>query len=476
MFFEFVARYSDEVPCCQDFTQPLAPHDFPKGSRPRNTNKQPIPRRIFGVYLDYHEALIAHHSVVLNRVLAGELSNDEVAKLVANENVIDTFATSNLVGFVPILFTRTKTLALQFIPNVLDVRRAKVQSGHTLLLPHPHALHQNLVALHTGIRHNHIQWLDRDRFDSLVNDGDTDFTTLFVNTDKQKQKPWTPHVSFRVIELLRAQRQWCGLISSTAFTAEHYYNDNPRTKWPKFRPLFPYTAEGKPHGDEVYSDIWKAILCGLQGLMSDLSEFGQSRRLLHLLPPGHKPIDADLREKLAAYGAAFNKMGESCPLRVYTMATPHSARVAVVSQYITFLPTDLIGKYITGQKPGTVTYYVHLDKEALEAEQVHQAARLRDAAIKGAFEPVLKGRGASKTFIHADNVNSNLARSMRANLEETIVSHGGMSIAFGERMRGGVDLLRETGCADVAFNKTEVCPYGNNCPPDIVRELKGLRR
>jgi hypothetical protein len=117
-----------------------------------------------------------------------------------------------------------------------------------------------------------------------------------------------------------------------------------------------------------------------------------------------------------------------------------------------------------------------LDKDDLEAEQVHQAARMRNAVLKGTFEPFLKGGGASTTFIHADNVNSNLARSMKSDLEETIAAHGGMCISFSERVKGGVDLLRETGCAEVTFNKTEVCPYGNNCPSDVVKELNGLRR
>ena len=476
IFFDFVERYSEEIPGCQGFTQPLASHDFPRGSRPTHTNKQPVPRRFFGVYLDYHEALIAHQRVVLNKVLAGELSVKQLRRIVANNGVIDTIATGDLVGFVPILFTRTKTLALQFIPNLLDLRRRTVHGGRILLLPHPHALHQNLVALHTGIRHNHLQWLDLDRFDSLVDDGDTEFSTLFVNTDKQKTKPWSPHVSFRVIEHLRAQRAWYELIDEPAFHSEHFYNDNPSTKWPKFKPLFAYTRQGKPHGDDVYGNAWKAVLCALQGLLPELQEFGHSRRLLSLLPPGLDSGDADLQKKLTDYGAAFTKMGEFCPLRVNTASTPHAARVAVVSQYITFLPTDLIGKYITGQKPGTVAYYVHLDRETVEAEQVHQAARMRDAALKGAFEPVLKGGGASTTFIHADNVNSNLARNLKANLEETITAYGGMSISFSERIKGGVDLLRETGCADVAFNKTEVCPYGNNCPRDVVKELNGLRR
>lgn len=143
IFFEFLERYSDEIPGCQGFTQPLSPHDFPRGSRPSHSNKQPVPRRFFGVYLDYHEALIAHQTVVLNRVLDGELSDKELRRIVANERVIDTFATSNLVGFVPILFTRTKTLPLQFIPNVLALRQRTVRGGRKLLLPHPHALRQN---------------------------------------------------------------------------------------------------------------------------------------------------------------------------------------------------------------------------------------------------------------------------------------------------------------------------------------------
>ncbi|TXI86483.1 MAG: hypothetical protein E6Q40_06370 [Cupriavidus sp.] len=343
------------------------------------------------------------------------------------------------------------------------------------MLPHPHGLLQNLVALHTGVRHNHLQWLDRQRFDSQVREDDAEFALLFVNTDKEKNEPWTPHVGVRVIELLRVQRSWSELIDEPGFHKEHFYNNNPETKWPKFVPLFAYAPDGKPHSDNLYSDIWKSVLCGLQGLMPALPEFGRSRELLQLLPPNHEPGDVNLAEKLRAYGSRF-KMGETCELRVKTQITPHSARVAVVSQYITFLPTDLIGKHITGQQPGVVPYYVHLDQETLEAEQVQQAARMRAAAIRSAFEPVLSGNPASSTFVHADGVNSKLAQSMKVSVDETIAAHGGMSITFTERGKRGVDVLREAQLGDVAFNKTEVCPYGNRCPPEIVKELEGLQR
>jgi hypothetical protein len=479
-FFGFVERYSEEMPGCEGFTQPIAPHDYPKSSRSRSTKKVPVPRRFFGVYLDYHEALLAHLQVVLGKVLDGSLSAGDFERLRTTDDrlratVIDTFATSDVVGFVPVLFTKAKTVPLQFIPYVLDDRPRTVRGGKKVTLPHPHALHQNLVALHTGLRHNHIQWLDRDRFDSFVHEEDSEFALLFVNTDKQKSKPWTPHVNFRVIELLRAQRAWCELIEEPGFHVRHFYNDNEKTKWPKFPPLFAHTAKGKPHDDDTYYDVWKATLCGLQGLMPALPEFGRSRELLQLLPPNHEPGEANLTEKLREYGSKF-KMGDACELRVKTLITPHSARVAVVSQYITFLPTDLIGKHITGQQRGVVPYYVHLDQETLEAEQVQQAARMRAAAIRSAFEPVLSGNTASSTFVHADGVNSKLAQSMKVNVDETIAAHGGMSITFTERGKRGVEVLKEVQFADVAFNKTEVCPYGNRCPPEIVKELEGFQR
>lgn len=471
-FFSFIERYSDELPGCKGFTQPLAPHDYPRTSRSRSSNKSPIPRRLFGVCLDYYEALLAHHTAVLDAVLARHISDSDMKLIEGNGNIIDTFATSHIVGFVPILLTPTKTIPLQFIPNVLDMHRRPVRGGRTLNLPHPHALHQNLVALHTGIRHNHIQWLDKDKFDSLVTDADREFSTLFVNTDKQKTEPWAPYVNYRVIELLRAQRHWCDLIENPKFDQERFYNDNPRTKWPAFRPLFAYTNEGRPHSDELYSDVWKSVLCGLQGLMSELAEFGEGAKFIQLLPPTSKPHDSELSNR----HDATIKTGECCLLRVFTESTPHSARVAVVTQYITFLPTDLIGKYITGQTPATVAYYVHLDPEVLESQQVHQASQMRNAALRAAFEPVVNKRGDSAAFIHADEVNSNLARSMQVNFEETVIAHGGMCITFSERTKHGLDVLRETACADIAFNKTEICPYGNNCPSDVVKDLKGLRR
>lgn len=100
---------------------------------------------------------------------------------------------------------------------------------------------------------------------------------------------------------------------------------------------------------------------------------------------------------------------------------------------------------------------------------------MEEEALRNAFEPVLKSPQSS-TFVHADAVNSRLAQSMRANLEETIIAHGCMSITFSDRAVNGIDVLRETKGARVAMNKTEICPYSNNCPSEVVLELRGQRR
>jgi hypothetical protein len=36
--------------------------------------------------------------------------------------------------------------------------------------------------------------------------------------------------------------------------------------------------------------------------------------------------------------------------------------------------------------------------------------------------------------------------------------------------------MRETRAENAAENKTEICPYGNNCPQEIIVQLKGMRR
>lgn len=473
-FFGFLELHCDDLDGCAGFRQPIPDYAYPASSRSKGTNKRPIPRRVFGVFLDYVETLKAHLEVVLSGSVEGTLDVSAFEKAISRTgNVIDTFATADQVGFIPLLFARGRTIPLRYIPNCLSMEWFPVSGGKRKKLPQPHALNQILAALYTGLRHNHIQWLDVRHFDGQVTPDNKDFAPLLVNTDKVKRKPWAPHVNFRVIEVLRDQRKWRALVAAPGFGVECFYNNNPNTKWAPILPLFSSDEGGAPHPDSRYTEVWQDVLCAVDALLPSLGEKGL-QRLFTLEPPGVAVGDGAAASKRLEYGARCEKV---CLLGVKSLITPHSARVTVVSQFSTLLPADIIGARITGQTPGVVYHYVKLDEEQLKTEQTHQAMVLRERAYRSEFESLVSGdHPGAKRFIHADTVNSNFARSLRQDLQETLVSYGCISITMNEGATGGLDVLRETRAANAAENKTEICPYGNHCPPEIIKQWRGSRR
>lgn len=474
VFFEFLELHSDDLPGCAGFKQPIPDYVYPPTSRSKGTNKRPIPRRVFGLFLDYIEALRAHLEVVLNGCVEGTLNMAEFERAIARTgNVIDTFSTASIVGFVPLIFARGRTIPLRYIPDCLSLDWFPVEGGQRKKLPQPHALNQILVSLYTGLRHNHIQWLDARTFDSQVTEDNKEFALLHVNTDKVKRGPWTPHVNLRVIEVLRNQRAWRKLITYHGFEVECFYNNNPDTKWAPILPLFSADERGVPHNDSRYTTVWQDVLCAVDALLPSLGEKGLTR-LCKLEPPGVTVDDAAAASKRMAYGARCEKV---CELGVKSLITPHSARVTVVSHYVSVLPADIIGSHITGQSPGVVYHYVKLDEEELRTEQTHQAMALRQQAYRNDFETLVgRNHPVAKRFVHADDANSNFAKSLRQDLQETLVSYGCISITMNEDATTGLDVLRETRAANAAENKTEVCPYGNHCPPEIIKQWRGPRR
>ena len=402
-FFQFIEGHSRDLTGSAGFRQPIPDYAYPPVSRASGTNKRPIPRRVFSLFLDYIEALRAHLQVVLELAVRGYIDFEELERSIARTgNVIDTFATSNLVGFIPVLFIRGKTVPLRYIPNLLSLDWLPV-GARTIKIPQPHALNQIVVALCTGIRHNHIQWLDARTFDKDVTTDDRDFAKLFVNTDKRKNKPWSANVNIHVINVLRAQKAWRGLISSEGFERLRHYNDNPSTKWPPILPLFSSFLDGRPHPDMRYTNAWQDIVCAVDGLLPSLG-IADLVRLSILAPPGVSFDDASAKSKREEFGSRCDRV---CELGVKSLITPHSTRVTVVSQYSTFLPAELIGSLITGQTAGVVYYYVRIEDEQLKDAQVHHAMALREQAYRNEFETLVHGNKGKSSHVRADDINSN---------------------------------------------------------------------
>lgn len=472
-FFEFLGSNSHELPGCQGFVQPLSKHDFPAVGRLIGTNKRPVPRRLFSFYLAYVETLVTYTHVVLDRILSGKLSGDDDLIFIAKRTVIDTVRATDKVGYVPMVFFRGRGHRIQFLPNCMDLETFRLKDGRTLRIPQPHGLHHVLVAIYTGIRNQHIQWLDARTFDSKVHPDDVSITKLLVNTDKVMTKCWEPHVNVRVIQILREQLRWRNLIDCAGFDKTVYYEGNEKTKWPAIQPLFAVTAEGYPHPDSRYATVWDKILMGVQGMASEI-DCGRIPPLFELLPEDVPYKASDRRDRLNAYRGSLEP---KIALHPKSDITPHSARVGVVSHLITVLPAEFIGKYVTGQHTSVVYHYVRIDEDDIRASQAEQAVALAVGAYGKQFDELLaNGQRPNPIFLKADHVNSAFAKSLRRDFEATLASYGCVTLSLREGGKSGIDVLRETRGADAAFNKTEVCPFGNHCPPDVLKDLRGIGR
>lgn len=470
-FFDFLEQHGDSLPGCRGFRQPFSADDYPSLTRSSGTNKRPIPRRIFSFMLLYVEALITHTEALINRVLSSDISSDVLVGFGSSVTVIDTFAMQDAFGFVPVVFYRGKAIPLRRIPNTIQFERMRLKDGRILRLPQPHSLNQILVVLHTGLRNNHVQWLDADSFDKYFEQEHHEFTRLYVNTDKVKDTGWAPHVHVRVVEVLRNQLQWRLLIGEPGFAQKVHYNNNERSKWGSFYPLFSAAPDGSPHSDDRYTKVWMQLLSGVQAMLPAIGE--PDLCLCRLLPSGIPYGGIDIDDKLREYGRNQQRV---CNVHIKSNITPHSARVSVVSHLIAILPADVIGRCITGQTSAIVGHYVVLDDDEVHREQQLQNLSLRQTGYDEGYDAMLSGDRSDQRFIKPDEVNSRLAQSMRANLDEAVAAYGFTCLSLYENIKTGLDILRETRCQGAVFNKTEICPYGNQCPQDLAKQLGGSRR
>lgn len=470
-FFDFIVTYAEDLKGCSGFINSISDFDFPRVRKSMGTNKGLIPRHLFGYILSYIEMLQAYNAVVLEKIINKEITFADISEgyLTPYGSIINTIIIQDKVGFVPMLCWNNKMIIFKEIPNFLDFGVARLKDGQVLRLPHPHLLNHIYIALQTGLRGNHIQWLDAEKYNSMVkNDGNT-FTHLYVNTDKSKTSAWTPIVHKKVLETLDAQLTWRNLIDNPNFNEKKFYNNNEKSKWGKFYTIFSYGDDGLPYNDSGYKNYWLILLTHLQNTLENFNI--KPIVLTKLLPTGISFNDFNLDVKLKEYG---DKCENVCELRWTSDITPHSARVSVVSNYITALPAEVIGKYITGQTEAVVHHYVKLDPNYLTEIENGQKDGLAKLAIQKEHDK-LSGKEQSHPLF-ADKDNSNLAKSFSINKQETITQYGCISINIKEEGKTGIDLLLEESNAKIAFNKTEICPYNNNCPADLIKELKGLRR
>jgi len=165
------------------------------------------------------------------------------------------------------------------------------------------------------------------------------------------------------------------------------------------------------------------------------------------------------------YLKALKLVEDACKLIEHT---PHSCRVSVVSEYIRILPPHIIGAYITGHATEEhVMYYAKVDPAYLKTASQHQKVSVE--------QNWLLDRPGMST-IKAEDVTSKLQQAFRRNKEMSLVDFGAISFdrETKDEVQSGIIIARQRSIDSLAFMPTHICPFGNQCPADVVNDLGAI--
>lgn len=453
-FFEEIIPSSELLCIPHNLANPVKYSAVPaSGGRPWGCTKADIPVPVTFLTLLYcyrlldcmykvNEVLLGEENVVLSnqlyRFVGGERCRIEATNILRNLRDLESFDLDTSATFDGTKLNFDVVPKRLFTPRIFPIKGR----GEIYLLD-TGPLEQIAVMFETGLRGQSVQWLDTD-FDIDIRAKDIDEHGIYplrVNTDKVKDCEWPAYVAGRVINILRARRKFREMLDGEVFEQDIYYEGNPASKWGKFKPLFSINVEnGFPHCDNAYADQFKLIFHALQCYIDELG--------LNFV--------SSVPDETNEFGFKVT-------------ATPHSARKAVIRQYITYLPAQYIGKYITGQTPQTVAYYAALNPDSFNRVENHQNAF---QIIDGARRAVDTSRGPEVTEPHKPS--SAVAKAFTANIKQAMHDFGPMSTAIFEQESTGSDILREGRHQKLDFQATHICPFGSECPPE--RKKQGLVR
>jgi hypothetical protein len=443
-FFGILARRREMFGLPAGFDNPVLPSDIPgTGGRHVKSVKKRIPSKVYWLMLLYAYTLYDYVSRINEKCLEDSVFSEHLVDfyhcrdedhqymLDVRELDIDLERT---IKFNDVEYEVNLVPSTFFCPV-----ECRIKDRAPIYMLRPHALVHIIVALETGIRNQHIQWLSYD-FDKevlredLVNE---DVYQLFVKTDKSN-KSWTALTSGRVIKILREMRIFRDLIGCEKFDEKLYYEGRvDNAVYSPFKVLFAFnTTTGNPYSDHVYEHAFINLLMGVQ----------------------HAADHYGMEVSLFKYEATDNEP----KAKITSDISPHSCRVTVVSEYCQYLNSEYVGRYITNQKVATVWYYTKYDAEHLRKMQEEQKAGLAKYSREKAEVNLM---GAGGTTIDATDPNSSLVKGFSADPQQAILDFGAVSTNFFDR-ETGISIITSNRKLNLAFEPTHICPFGRICPKD----------
>ena len=316
-----------------------------------------------------------------------------------------------------------------------------------------------LVLAYAGQRSSNAAWLDVDSFDAHYKDDDSvDYDELVdvnIYTDKTKPTGFDSVVPKEIMEMLIFVKRFRNMNDTKEFREPIFYQANKETKKGRLRPLLQTTAKNTPYDyslvpflvmfeqalDESNIEYQSHVFNGPVGVMSKEFIYYRendgvpSSRNYWVIDNQHKPF------------GSF----QFTPIEKKSLVTPHSLRKQIDSVFNVLTSDRTLVGMITGQSENVVSYYT-----CNTPEEVAELKTLEPDVLKTIVSP-------KDVAITIENLIECESK------EDFIKKYNPISTHVTNEIGGGVsdlDLNKE-----LALNWTHICPFNNDCPNDVVREI-----
>lgn len=471
LYFRFVkAHYGDDeemagpafrIPLDDAFDTPRIPN------KKNKTNKEIIPRNIYGHLLFYCYALEDFGIHLLKRVIEGSLGDSWTKMRGALRYETARF------GLIPIVRYRGREMPLRSVPNVFTWAERLIagEDGRALVVPHLTALRLLIVSLETGLRCQSVQWLDRMSWDSLNTSVGEQYTyRLLVNTDKTKVEAWSPPVVFRVRHVLQREVAFQELFADCDSFAPVPYEGVPNSPFAPIRPLFKSHSSGRPIRDSVYYDAWLAIQVDFASFYKE--ETGEKHVRLHHV----KAIRSSDGQPVIKYSG--RNENPYCAVSILPVHTPHSCRATFATnrQGQGILELSDVAELLGHEGVATTAHYTKFS-----SEQLRERLERSDVALLGDYS--IFDVGGESAYVRPDKPDSALRQGFEKDREGAVEAFRFMpSMALWSIEENkldesdGLKLLKSGPMSHIRFRETHICPVGEECPSEIVRQIGAPRR
>lgn len=447
--------------------------DFPRSKKSKKTNKIPFTSEVYPFLIRYAYAVESFGMFLQDAAAKSDIFSNCSLREAAIYNTAD-------FGLTPIVAVHGKCYPLSWAPNVYPVFKRNMiisepsgsNSMRQVYMLHLGIVRMLITAIETGLRLQHIQWLDVDSFDEGNKDKLehplTYFYDLTVNTDKVKKNSWNKLIQYRVRNMLLRERNFRNCIAGNEVNEAVWYEGRENSVFGQIRPLFLGYDAGKPWADKTYSKIWVRLLEGFEGFYNSVSSSKQYVSFIKI----KRMVNTDGTAKIVeSQGHAVYS-----PLSVTAINTPHACRATFATLRDGYLDVSEIAQQLGHQNPLVTSLYIKPNKEALLAKLIKTDL---DLAKDEYWMSMVNAEDSVACISHDANIA--IAKSFQQDRLGTELRYGFTSVSLITQedisdKSEGLAVLRSTPMSQITFSNTHICPVGSTCPPEVLEEIYESKR